>query len=699
MDPRLTPLHQELHNVQMEVKQVQFIQASHTERLMKLERRQQEDAVKSVWNPSPFPSVLGGTPQHGKAFDYKNRKPCNPELVTETHTPGPVQMPNHEVFDDFDDEQGQNLLGSLHLDADEEPTRRGAASRANSVRFDEATLHASNWGQSARHSGDFGPARPGSGLGGSTLMERSFSHKSDGRHSSAGHSVHSFHSVASGRTSSLGLDLLLGSSRDNDDDVPSPIDITRPPPGLMFLGPVPSIVRCWLTTQYAHDTLLYAVVCTGSQKSTLDYSLLKELNLLGEAHRNINGVLHASLPVYFAEATVAQSSSRSSSPSRRQVPYIRVDFEITGSENADAGDHKQGIRIFVGSDTLTANSADLLLSQNRMTLFGNGDDRDRLSVPFVRPEDESSYKHITTLNVVPEKPKLNASAPAFVSGDTRPQMAAGPNPMEASAPHNGAGESEVTSPFSSSTNQPAYSSMNTATSAPSDSGSERHQRGTAPGLEGGDEGSGKENTASSDGGARRDSTAGIWGSWRQGGSASGGEAGQRENGLSGYQPAGRGGRNMKILKPQKSVSISSSAARNGTGFDSPAASRTSGEFSRRKSQGAASFSSAFDQNGGSTPAPAPVRWDNVRRSVSAATPSSGALAASSNHVGGGLPPLTPTSTSTTSTSANADNNKPKALATRSNPVGGASAFSWMAGGGGGGGNKPAEKPKTPATPV
>lgn len=518
-------------------------------------------------------------------------------------------------------------------------------------------------------------------------MERSFSHKSDGRHSSAGHSVHSFHSVASGRTSSLGLDLLLGSSRDDDDDDSSPIEITRPPPGLMFLGPVPSIVRCWLTTQYAHDTLLYAVVCTGSQKSTLDYSLLQELHLVNEAHRNINGVLHASLPVYFAEATVAQSSSRSSSPSRRQVPYINVDFEITG-ENPEAGEQKQGIRIFVGSDTLTANSADLLLSQNRMTLFGNGGDRDRLSVPFVRPEDESAYKHITTLNVVPEKPKLNASAPAFVSGDARPQMAAVPDQAETSASQTDVGESELTSPFSTGTNQQAYSSKNTATSVPSDSGSERQQRVTASGVEGGDENSGKENATGSEGGARRDSTAGIWGSWRQGGSATGGEAAQRENGLSGYQPAGRGGRNMKILKPQKSVSISSSATRNGTGFgDQPAASRSSGEFSRRKSQGAAALPSAFDQNGSSTPAP--VRWDNVRRSVSAATPSS---TVASNSNSGGAPP-TPTSTSTT-----ADSTKPKAPASRSNPVGGASAFSWMAGGGGGG-SKPMEKPKTPATPV
>lgn len=678
----------------MEVKQVQFIQASHAERLMRLERRQTEDAVKSVWNPSPFPSVLGGTPQHGKPPSVITCHSIENLLLTQT--PGPVQMPNNEVFDDFDDEQGQNLLGSLHLDADEEPTRRGAASRANSVRFDEATLHSSNWGQSARHSGEFGPVRPGSGLGGPTLMERSYSHKSDGRHSSAGHSVHSFHSVASGRTSSLGLDLLLGSSRDDDDDDSSPIEITRPPPGLMFLGPVPSIVRCWLTTQYAHDTLQYAVVCTGSQKSTLDYSLLQELHLAGEAHRNINGVLHASLPVYFAEATVAQSSSRSSSPSRRQVPYINVDFEITG-ENAEAGDQKQGIRIFVGSDTLTANSADLLLSQNRMTLFGNGDDRDRLSVPFVRPEDEATYKHITTLNVVPEKPKLNASAPAFVSGDARPQMAAVPDQAETSASQTDVGESEVTSPFSSGTNQQAYSSKNTATSVPSDSGSERHQqqRGTASRMEGGGDESngGKENTTGSDaGGSRRDSTAGIWGSWRTGGSAGGGGGGEAgaqrgENGLSGYQPAGRGGRNMKILKPQKSVSLSSSSAgaatrSNGTGgggFDAPAA-RTSGEFGRRKSQ------SAFDQNGGasSSAVPAPVRWDNVRRSVSAATPDTvGAWAQTP-------PPTTPTTSS-----AGDNNNKPRAPATRSNPVGGASAFSWMAGGGGGGG----KGGKSPATPV
>lgn len=580
-------------------------------------------------------------------------------------------MPNNQVFDDFDDvddEQGQTLLGSLHLDADEEPTRRGAASRANSVRFDETTLHGSNWGQSGRQSGDFGPARPSSGLGGSSLMERTYSHKSDGRHSSAGHSVHSFHSVASGRTSSLGLDMLLG-TRDDDDESSSPIDIAGPPPGLLFLGSFPSIVRCWLTTQYSHDTLLYAVVCSGSQKSTVDYSLIKELGLLEDARRNMSGILHVTIPVYFAEATVSQSHSRSSSSSQ-QVPYINVDFEVTGTEHTEFPEGRKEIQIFIGSDTLRANSADLLLSQNRMSLFGNGDDRDRLSVPFVRPENESTYKHITTVNVLPEKPKLNATAPEFVSGDPRPQTANIPETNDSSMPQSEAGTPGVLSPFSPMT-QPGYQAKSMSNSVPSDSGSERQQREGPLSAN-----VGKENLGQAEE-KHRDSVGGIWGSWRQGTSGTS-ESGQRENGLSGYQPAGsRGGRSMKILKPQKTTSLSSSN-RAGQAFDPAGSTRPTSEL-RRKSQGAAT--SLEGLNGGIPAATSTIRWENVRRSVSSATPGSAA---------------------SSSVTTNTPDAKPKAPATRSNPIGGASAFSWMTPGSGNG-VKPMEptagKPKAPAAAV
>jgi hypothetical protein len=66
MDPHFVVTREEFHNVQLDLKQVHFVQSSHADRLLRLEKRQADDAaLRSVWN-SPFPSVLGGTPQHGK---------------------------------------------------------------------------------------------------------------------------------------------------------------------------------------------------------------------------------------------------------------------------------------------------------------------------------------------------------------------------------------------------------------------------------------------------------------------------------------------------------------------------------------------------------------------------------------------------------------------------------------------------------
>jgi hypothetical protein len=65
MDPRFSVTRDDFYNLQMDVKQVQFIQSSHSERISRLEKRQEQDAhLKSVWQ-SPFPGVLAGTPQHG----------------------------------------------------------------------------------------------------------------------------------------------------------------------------------------------------------------------------------------------------------------------------------------------------------------------------------------------------------------------------------------------------------------------------------------------------------------------------------------------------------------------------------------------------------------------------------------------------------------------------------------------------------
>lgn len=526
------------------------------------------------------------------------------------------------MFDDLD-EQGEQLLGSLHLGpAEEEPVRRGAASRANSVRFDESALHGSSWGgQNNRHSGDFGPVRPGSSL----MMERSLSHKSDGRHSSAGHSVHSHHSVASGRASSLGLDTNFATVDDDDD---SSFEIPGPPVSFYVLGTVPSIVRCWLTTNYAHGTLLYADLCSGSQRSTIDFSLIKELDLQDEIQRDGDGAYRARLNVYFAEAVITQHRNRSNHDG--SVPSMSVLFEVNGMENPEQALDRKAIRIFIGSDALRAHSADILLSQNNMVLYGN--ERERLRVPFVRPEDEAVFRHISTANIAPDRPKLNANAAPFILGDVTQgrHEVEDPEASSSSMQREGSGHSVPVSPAEAHQHKSLKPARRSSISDQGEEGDKSVKDGTES------EAGGKGGSNASDV-SRRESSAGIWGSWRQGAS---GPDGTRENGsLSGYQPAARGGRNMKVLKPQKS---GSAASKGNTTYDPPLPPKSSSE-ARRKSQ-ASSTGGDGSVNGSS-------RWDLKR------APSHGAEAKAQ---------------------PSGRENRPDGSLPRSvNPVGVASAFSWM----------------------
>lgn len=547
--------------------------------------------------------------------------------------------------DDDLDEYGNHLMSSLHLPpAEEEPVRRGAASRANSVRFDESALHGSGWGgQSTRHSGEF--VRPGSGLS----MERSFSHKSDGRHSSAGQSIHSLHSAPSvGRASSVGGDASFAGDRDDD----SPLSIPDPPPGLSALGSVPSIMRCWLTTKFAHDTLLYADVCTGSRRSTIEYPLLRALDLAGEIEMDFDGVPRITLPVYLAEAIVTHQATRSRSPSHEiHIPSMMVTFEVIGKDQIEGPDARKGVHIFIGSDALRAHSADVLLSRNQIVLYGN--DRSKLSVPFVRPEDENAFKHICTVNLQAEKLKLNAAAAPFVSGDQKTvtvsrkgsPVPAGNDPSDsthsASTGEKYEGEAalrdQITSPTPSSPlpSKAPYSLVQSP--HPESEGSHDAPAKDAPKSEPSD--GGREIAASSNGTdgpePRRDTASGIWGSWRHG-TTNGAEAGRDGGPLSGYQPAAARSRNMKVLKPLKS---SSSSARTGSAYEPPPPPRASGE-QRRKS-------GASESGTGNT-----VRWD-VKR------------AASTSNVEKVAPAQVPKDA------------RGQGLPRSANPVGGASAFSWM----------------------
>jgi len=567
---------------------------------------------------------------------------------------GPVHIAQNEVFaDDLD--ESHNLLGSLQLEAEDEPMRRGAASRANSVRFDESALHGANWtGQGGRHSGEFGPIRPSSGMGGHQMMERSLSHKSDGRHSSAGHSVHSMHSGLSGRTSSLGLDtnFIIGA---HDDD--SPLDIPEPPPGLYVMLSAPSIIRCWLTDNFTSNSLLYAVVCTGSQKSTVEYSLLKDLNLLSRIHRELDGVHRIQLPVFLAEARVVQSNSRSASPAP-QLPNITCSFEVTGSERQEPPNSSNTIRLFIGSHTLRLHSADILLSQNSMTLYGN--DRDKLSVPFVRPEDDAVFKYLATAHIMPEKPKLNAAAPEFVSGDKAVNILAPPPEAPASQEINPA-EHGSDRGLLSRTGQSGDAGEACAKSSASESGGENEKLQLEAAAA--EMGSGAKDGGGQVDNVRREPSAVIRTPWRQTALGSGSDSGPRENTpLSGYQPATRI-RSMKVLRPTKS---SNSSAKTGAAYEPAPATRSSSEL-RRKGLGENQASSNSSVSS----------WGNPKRALGTSL---------SNNTSGAIGGFGGVGDGRLQSPAHETGKSSAVPRTANNPLGSASAFSWIA-----------SKPEAPAT--
>lgn len=329
----------EFWRIYEELRRLQVGQLDQGERIGKLENRRNEDSkLKSLWATANFHSP----PDPFKGFDQGHP---------------PLGMAN----------------APIGLDPDEEP-RRGA-SRANSVRFDETAIHG-YYGQNGRSSTEL-PLRTGSGVGSLPLSERSSSYRSDGRLSSSGHSHHS------ARTDSLRLDT-ISRGLDSSFAVSSPI---TPPPGLFLLGPVPCIIRCWLTPNFSHETLLYAAICSGSSVSTLTTSLIHKLGMESlvfdeRCNRYVN------IPVHLSEASVHQASSLSAS-SEPQVPSLTVRFlvrELAASDDA--------IGIVIGSDVLQSHSADILLSKNRVVMLD--DEHNHVSIPLVRPEKESAFKDLIT---------------------------------------------------------------------------------------------------------------------------------------------------------------------------------------------------------------------------------------------------------------------------------------------------------------
>ncbi|KAF2100759.1 hypothetical protein NA57DRAFT_36859 [Rhizodiscina lignyota] len=606
MDPQsiaFTP-RDDIWRWQTEMLRVQQVQADHAERLQRLERRQEEDArMKSVWGTSsPFPGVLSGTPQQA-----------------------PLSQPPVDAFTGFDDQQ-TNLIGSLHLDADEEPRRIGATSRANSVRFDESA-NQGHWSHASRTSIDLIP-RTGSGLSGAhPMIERTYSHKSDGRQSSAGHSVLS---MASGRANSLGIDTTFGLSNASSTDLPGLA------PGLFLLGSVPCIIRCWLTTKFKHDSLLYAAVCTGSYTSSISSHLVEQLGYSERVKECIGGVRRIKLDVYLPEAITHPASSRSGSPAP-QLPFINVEFTV--QETSQTCEQSKAIQVVIGSDVLRAHSADILFSSNRMTLFD--DERTKVTIPLVRPEDERAFKTLLTTSSERSPKSVLAKDQAIqANGSFRERSPFAPSETvsaerDSSAPTGAGHDTGTTSStfdFSHDSTAPASatsSSPHPELAAPS--AKQQTDSGAAP--------------SGAIGVTRSGSSPAIWGNWRRD-SESKPAPGQLDwaraskgdtSTLSSYQRRDQG---IKVLKPQKSSSRTASTTQAASVSTSSPMTTTS----------AAPQSRFFD--------------DGRRRSMS-----------SESRPGAGTG-----SSGTTKEKENGGtgNGKPRS----NNPLGGASAFSWMKSGAG-----------------
>ena len=602
---------EDLWRLQNEMKNVYATQAEHADRLTRLERRYDEDArVKSVWgSSSPFPGILNGNSQQGIPVE---------KTLEEALLMFPLDQgynPAAEAFKNFDQDQPNSLLGTLHLDSEEEP-RRGA-SRANSVRFDEKALH----GHFSRPSTEFLPLRTGSGLGSHPMTERSSSHKSDGRQSSAGQSVHS---VQSARANSFGLE-----SRPLSATVPAFVPL-GPPPGLFILGPVPSIIRCWLTTNFSNETLLYAAICSASYKSVLDAGLVSQLGIQDDVTENRDGERILKLPVYLPEATIQQSSSRSASPAP-QLPTMTVEFVIQ-----ELHSDSNNMQIFLGCDTLRARSADIQFSLDRVTLFD--DDRNKLSVPLVRPENSKLFQNLFTTTIratdnnasrplalenldselVTTIGSTNAGAgdPAQTLSDSSIADSTEGTKERVSTPATaipsviGKGRKNSVDPLSTEDRTP------TTTTSRDTRNSEVLTNGTAPDT------------------PTKTEPGNIWGSWRRDGTQNGNADSSSTTTTSGYQRAGRGGggRGMKVLKPARlNTSRAASAAQGPVGFD--AAPSRFGDTTRRSSLAT------------------PVEGTETIKPVAERKPISGDAKPQ---------PLSATSKS-----------RP------SNPIGGASAFGWL----------------------
>ncbi|KAI4149926.1 MAG: hypothetical protein LQ340_004365 [Diploschistes diacapsis] len=370
------------------------------------------------------------------------------------------------------------------------------------------------------------------------MVERSSSHKSDGRQSSTGHSAHST------RLNSLAFDSRSPALENQAN--------TGPPPGYLLLGPLPCIMRCWLDDNFSNDALLYAAICTGSFTSMISSRLARRHGIIKQIPDREGGSV--TLQVFFPEATVQQASSRPLNLIP-QVPSISIDFEIV-----DLPQDLYSLQVVIGSDILRSKSAELSFSQDRMVIFD--DERNKLAVPLVRPENPSVFRSLRTV------PLSNVHLPtdsrsSGLTNDPRPNSASSDNAAQAQAQQTQQPEAYAGTESRNDEQNTKTLPGNEIVKAPLTIAS---KRGESP-IQDAAAGSGPTTARRIDDSQSREfangagtstpmkeTQAGMWGSWRK-------DSNQHPSSestfssvasSSNYQRPGRG-KGMKVLKPARSA--------------------------------------------------------------------------------------------------------------------------------------------------
>ncbi|KAF3309613.1 hypothetical protein TWF173_010702 [Orbilia oligospora] len=368
--------------LQHEVKELKASQSAIMKRLQRVERRDEESTrIKSLWkSPSLFPaplssssSVVNQAQTNGVPSSYHNTSRSE---TTNLHFEELDPQPHIEPYADLENEL----------------PRRGA-SRANSVRFDDAIQN--HWFHDPQDSVEdnyFSNSRSVSQLGGHMLSERSASSKSDGRHNSL-----NSHSVGFDNQSffdaDLGVPLVNSSSSHSAVSKSAKIEWAANAQIFCRLNPFA-------------DESFTAYISSASVDSVIDFDIVSKLNLRESLRHRENGKLQIQLSLYFFESDILSSANLDHNMSK-----VTAEFTVLVSE-------KDGIcpcSIVMGNDILMSRQAEISFLRQRLDI--QLDDGTRAAIRFAGAP-------LAITHPIPEKPVNSipqvVTAPVPTSAIERP---------------------------------------------------------------------------------------------------------------------------------------------------------------------------------------------------------------------------------------------------------------------------------------